>query len=205
MARDLTKRQREILEYLCEMDTERGYPPSVREICVRFDISSPNGVQRHLVALERKGFIVRDSMARGIRLHPTIRGGKSAADGVRTLPLVGSVAAGPPREALQDIEATIPIPEEWTHGVPDAFILRIAGESMAPAIQPGDLVVVRPQARADNNDLVVACIDGEATVKRFWRDKDGVLLKADNPDYADIPVNEDFLINGKVIGLLRRY
>src|SRR5580704_11975161 len=127
MARDLTQRQREILDYLCELDTDRGYPPSVREICGRFDISSPNGVQRHLVALERKGFIVRDSMARGIRLHPSIRGGKTSNEGVRTVPLLGSVAAGPPREALQDVEASIPVPDEWTAGVPDAFMLRVAG------------------------------------------------------------------------------
>ncbi|HEY4003035.1 MAG TPA: transcriptional repressor LexA [Candidatus Xenobia bacterium] len=205
MARDLTDRQREILDYLCEMDQERGYPPSVREICTRFDIASPNGVQRHLVALERKGFIVRDSMARGIRLHPTMRNAKGATEGVRALPLLGNVAAGPPREALQDVEASIPIPEEWINGVPDAFILRVAGESMAPAIQAGDMVVVRPQARAENGDLVVACIEGEATVKRFHRDHGRVVLIADNPDYDDIPVTDDFLINGKVIGLLRRY
>ncbi|MHB2017659.1 MAG: transcriptional repressor LexA [Candidatus Xenobia bacterium] len=205
MARDLTQRQREILNYLLEVVNDRGYMPSVREICNRFDISSPNGAQRHLVALERKGYIIRDSVARGIRLHPSLRQGAAPPEGVRTLPLIGSVAAGTPREALQDVEATIPVPDDWTHGVPDAFILRVAGESMAPAIQSGDLVVVRPQARAENGDLVVASLEGEATVKRFWREKGRVRLEADNPDYQDIIVQEDFLINGKVIGLLRRY
>jgi repressor LexA len=204
MARDLTDRQREILDFICEIITERGYPPSVREVCLRFGIASPNGAQRHLVALEKKGYIVRDSMARAIRLHPSIRGATQEGGG-RMLPLIGRVAAGPPREALQDIESSIPVPDDWVQGIPDAFLLRVAGESMAPAIQPGDLVVVRPQARADNGDVVVAVIYGEATVKTFRRVGDRVVLIAENPDYQDIEVNDDFLINGKVIGLLRQY
>ena len=215
-SRDLTSRQQEVLDWIVEAIREQGYPPTVREIATHFGMASAYGVQRHLATLQKKGYIHRDSGARAITLAPSLLQAIGNSDGAcplpseplvktRMLPIVGRVAAGLPITAEQNIEDRIPWPEHWLRGREDVFILKVKGDSMAPGIEDGDLLLVQTQTRAENGSLVVAVLDGEATVKRFFRGRNGVVLRADNPAYGDIVVDGMFLINGRVVGLIRQF
>ena len=202
----LTERQQAILNFISESTEERGFPPSIREISAQFGIQSTQGVVRHLEALEKKGYIKRDGRsARSVQLTDRI----SPEDNLnlRMVPVLGRVAAGVPIAAVENVEDQIPISKDWLSMGKDYFLLRVRGDSMAEAIQSGDLVLVQRQARAETGEIVVAMIEEEATVKRFFREKDKVLLRADNPAYSDIVVREgtDFEILGKVTGLVRKY
>ncbi len=200
----LTKRQREILDFIRAKIHRRGFPPSVREIGEAVGLSSSATVHAHLAALEEKGFIRRDpAKPRALEVldyRDTARGIDYGA--VHALPLVGSVAAGAPILAAENIEATLPLPAEFVGD--STFILRVQGDSMVEAgILDGDYVVVRQQATANDGDIVVAMIDDEATVKRFFREADRIRLQPENralePIYA-----RDVTILGKVVALFRR-
>lgn len=180
-----------------------GYPPTVREIGEAVNLSSSSTVHAHLRNLERAGLIQRDAvLTRAIKLAP------GATDSftpkrIVNLPLVGQVAAGKPSLAVEDIEDTYPIPQEFLAGG-DGFLLRVRGESMIEdGIRDGDYVIVRRQESADNGDTVVAVVDNEATVKRFYRERGRVRLQPANssmrPAYFD-----EVAIVGKVVGLIRR-
>ncbi|MBM3462568.1 MAG: transcriptional repressor LexA [Armatimonadetes bacterium] len=214
--RELTGRQREVLDYIIEVLREQGYPPTVREIADYFGMASAFGVQRHLAALQKKGFLRRESGARAITLSPEVLQSLENIEGsyprpiappikARLVPIVGRVAAGIPITAEQNVEDMVPLPEDWLRGNPDLYMLRVKGDSMAPGIEDGDLVMVRPQASAENGAVVVALVEDEATVKRFFRERNCVVLRADNPAYDDIVVTSDFRLNGKVTGLIRHY
>ncbi|MBI2263582.1 MAG: transcriptional repressor LexA [Armatimonadetes bacterium] len=196
------ERQQEILRYIIESIEERGYPPTIREICRHFGMSSPNAPKRHLLALEEKGLIRRQTTARGIAVGAEAMPRRAS---VMELPVVGTVAAGLPITAEENREGTLPLAEDFVGNIPGAFLLKVKGDSMADRILNGDLVVVKPQAGAHDGDLVVAVLEDEATVKRFYHRKDHIILKADNPEYGEIRVDKDFRINGIVVGLLRRY
>ncbi len=210
----LTPRQQQILDYLLKFSHEKGYSPSIRELAKHFKIRSTQGIVRHLDALERKGYIKRDSVARSIRIttppnpntdysfasHTTIN-----PSNFTLLPLLGEVAAGQPILAIENTEDQIPIPNDWISSGKQHFVLKVKGESMADAILPGDLVIVAQQSYADIGDIVVAMIDEEATVKRFYKQDGKIILKADNPAYEDIPVSNETTILGKVVSLLRKY
>ncbi len=199
----LTKRQRQILNFITKEIEKKGYPPSIREIGKRMGISSLRGVTIHLDALEKKGYIKRNSSARSIKILPPDKETIISVEVIK-LPLVGRVAAGEPILAEENIEDWIPVPKTMVKNNRNAFLLKINGDSMiGDHIMDGDLVIVKPQPVADNGDIVVAVIDDEATVKRFYHRKDHICLQPANPKYQPIIAKEDFRINGKVIGILQ--
>ena len=204
MAKNLTKRQEDILKYVQEYVQTEGYPPSIREIGSHFDIGSLRGVTVHLDALERKGYISRSNTPRSIKLvHPSYQNQNHST----LLPLVGSIAAGIPIEAQEHVEDLIPIPSEMVRNIQGAFLLRVKGDSMSgEGILPRDLVVIKPQQVAKHGDLVAVMIGDEATVKRINFSPKGTWLMPSNPAYHPIEIqSEDARVIGRVIGLIRDY
>jgi repressor LexA len=200
--RPLTARQNEILEYLRGEIDRRGLPPTIREIGDEFGIRSTKGVEDHLAALERKGFIRRErgkSRAIEIKNRPDLRG-------ARVVPLIGRIAAGNPVLAVENHEGTFILDEDLV-GAGDNFLLRVVGDSMVKAgILDGDLVVVRQQKTARNGEIVAARVGDEATVKRFQKDGGAVTLVPENDAYEPIVVDpsSEFELLGKVVGVYRR-
>ena len=205
MAKGLTTRQQLILQYILDYVQKEGYPPSIREIGRDFDIGSLRGVTVHLDALERKGYITRSNTPRSIKvIHPSYQ----QTNRVTMLPLLGSIAAGAPIQAQESVEDLIPVPSEMVRNVEGAFLLRVKGDSMiGEGILPRDLVVVRPQSNASQNELVAVLIEDEATVKRINYAKDGIKLMPSNPAYQPIEVRQEdnARIIGKIVGLVRDY
>lgn len=199
----LTKRQRQILNFVTKEIEQKGYPPSIREIGKRMSISSLRGVTIHLDALEKKGYIKRNSSARSIKILTPNKETITSIEVIK-LPLAGRVAAGEPILAEEYIEDWIPVPKTMVKNNKNAFLLKVNGDSMTgDHIMDGDLVIVKPQPVADNGDIVVAVIDDEATVKRFYHEKDHIRLQSSNAKYKPIILKRNFLINGRVIGVLQ--
>jgi repressor LexA len=198
----LTDRQKAIYDFLLKTIRERGFAPSIPEIGKRFNIASTNGVSDHLKALEKKGYIRRV----GKRAFEVVNAlGKAALSATREVPLLGRVPAGKPFLSDENTEGLLSIPSDMASG--RQFALVVKGDSMIGAgIQDGDRVIIKQQGTAENGEIVCAMIDGEATLKRFFK-KDGVItLKAENEKYAPIKVSEgDFRIAGKIVGLLRKF
>ena len=193
----LTARQREIYEFLKDKIVNRGYGPTVREIGAQFGIRSPNGVMCHLKALEKKGLITREShMSRAIQLTEPLRGATS-------LPLAGQIAAGSPVLAEEQTEV---VDFASLFSGDDHFCLRVKGESMIEdQIADGDYVVVRKQETARDGEIVVALIDKqEATLKRFYREKNRYKLVPANSNMRPIYSN-DVEVLGVVTGVVRKY
>jgi repressor LexA len=198
----LTDRQKAIYDFLLKTIRERGFAPSIPEIGKRFNIASTNGDSDHLKALEKKGYIRRVGK-RAIEVVNAL--GKAALSATREVPLLGRVPAGKPFLSDENTEGLLSIPSDMASG--KQFALVVKGDSMIGAgIQDGDRVIIKQQGTAENGEIVCALIDGEATLKRFFK-KDGVItLKAENEKYAPITVSEgEFRIAGKVVGLLRKF
>jgi repressor LexA len=194
----LTDRQREIYEFIRSKIEGRGYGPTVREIGLHFDIKSPNGVMCHLKALEKKGLIIREGFsARAIQLvdhHPP----------GTTLPMLGQVAAGTPTQAIDQQDR---LDFNDLFGGPNHFALRVRGQSMIEDhIADGDFVVIRQQETANNGERVVAMIDNEVTLKRYFRDKAQVRLEPANGNMDPIVVDPgaNARILGVLVGVLRK-
>ncbi|MCL6581527.1 MAG: transcriptional repressor LexA [Firmicutes bacterium] len=203
MTESLTGRQRQILEFIKRQTRERGYPPSVREIGEAVGLSSSSTVHGHLARLEEKGYLRRDpSKPRAIEILE--EGGRAVQkQRLVSLPLVGRVTAGQPILAVENIEDYVPLPRDLV-GSEGCFLLKVQGDSMVGAgIHDGDLVIVKPQPTADNGDIVVALLEDEATVKRFYRERGAVRLQPENPRLEPI-VTRNVRIVGKVVGLFRR-
>ncbi len=202
--RELTRRQEQILDFIRAEIHRVGYPPSVREIGEAIGLSSSSTVHSHLAALEAKGFIRRDpSKPRALEVLD-FRDTDAAIDygSVSAVPVVGSVAAGQPLLAAENIEQTLPLPTEFAGE--STFILRVRGESMIEAgIFDGDFVVVRQQPTAQNGEIVVAMIDDDATVKTFYRESDRIRLQPENATMEPIYAR-DVTILGRVVALFRR-
>lgn len=207
---DLTKRQQEIFDFIRRYTAKYGYPPTVRDIGKAVGLASSSTVHTHLSNLEKIGLLRRDpSKPRAIELLD--RAGSAvveAMESVRSivrgegLPLVGSVAAGQPILAEENIEEYVPVPD-IVGGSDGEYVLRIRGESMKNAgILEGDLVVVRPQETAQQGDIVVALLGEEATVKRFFRESDHIRLQPENDEMEPIRT-KDVKVLGRVVGLLR--
>ena len=198
----LTKRQREILDYLNEFIQQHGYAPSLEEIGRRFNLSSLATVHKHLTNLQDKGFIKRAwNRSRSVELVPTRMGTRSIE-----LPLLGYVAAGAPIEAIAGAE-TIAVPEEMV-GRRDTYVLRVRGSSMIDEqIRDGDFVIVEDRKTADNGEMVIALLGGsDVTLKKFYRENSHVRLQPANPVMQPIVVAADQVqVQGVVIGVLRRY
>jgi repressor LexA len=196
----LTARQQAILDFINEYVDENGFPPSVREIGRKFGIY-PATVQDHISALERKGALQKKRFqSRTLSVPASSRRPPSG------IPIVGNVAAGVPLLAQENIEDMVHLPKDWAPA--GAFLLKIKGKSMEGAhILDGDYVLVHPQQTASNGDIVVALIEDEATVKRFYRTDRGITLKAENPKFDPIEIERSetasFRLIGRVMGVLR--
>jgi repressor LexA len=200
----LTRRQREILDYLNEYTAEHGYAPSFDEIAEKFDYASLATVHEHLSNLERKGYIKRSyNESRAIEILPSDVFPKAVE-----LPLLGAVAAGLPLEA-QTTGETVSVPDSFVRRTGNHYVLKVRGQSMIDAqIADGDFVVVQDKPTADNGEMVIAMLqDSTATVKRFYRERDGrIRLQPANDTMAPIYVNENEVsVRGVVVGVLRRY
>ena len=209
----LTQRQHRILEVIRASVTDRGYPPSIREIGDAVGLTSTSSVAHQLRTLERKGYLRRDPNrpravdVRGIDATATPPAtdvaGSDALPEPTFVPVLGRIAAGGPILAEEAVEDVFPLPRELV-GEGSLFLLRVVGESMIDAaICDGDWVVVRQQNTADNGDIVAAMIDGEATVKTFKRTTDQVWLMPHNPAFEPIHGNEAAIL-GKVVSVMRK-
>ncbi|HYB98177.1 MAG TPA: transcriptional repressor LexA [Candidatus Limnocylindrales bacterium] len=198
----LTKRQKEIFDYIEESIREKGYAPTLEEVGAQFDLRSMATVHKHLSNLEAKGLIRRKwNHSRAIEIVDERRRSRAVR-----LPLLGSVAAGPPNEQVET-DQTIEVPETLVRKR-DTYALKVTGNSMVDeGILDGDVIVVEQRPDPSNGDVVVASIDGEATVKRYYREGDGsIRLQPSNPDFKPIFVRDGNLeIRGAVVGLVRRY
>ena len=198
----LTKRQREILDYLNDFIQQHGYAPSLEEIGRRFNLSSLATVHKHLTNLEEKGFIKRAwNRSRSVELVPT-RVGSRAVE----LPLLGYVAAGVPIEAVVGSE-TLAVPEDLV-GKRDSYVLRVKGDSMIDEqIRDGDWVVVEDRKSADNGEMVIALVGGQdVTLKKFYRESGRIRLQPANTTMQPIYVDPDGVqIQGVVVGVMRKY
>ena len=200
---DLSAKQQQILEYMKAEVREKGYPPSVREICEAVGLKSTSTVHGHLARLEKKGLIRRDpTKPRAIEILDD-----SLALPARELvqvPIIGNITAGTPILAVENIEDTFPIPVDYVHN-DSVFMLKVRGDSMIEAgIFFFFLILVRQQNTADNGDIIVALIEDYATVKTFYREKDFIRLQPQNASMNPIIVR-DVTILGKVIGLFRKF
>jgi repressor LexA len=204
----LTDRQRQVLEFIDTEVRRRGYPPSVREIGEAVGLSSPSTVHAHLGALQDKGYIHRDPTkprALEITYEPS-SGATVERRPVRHVPLVGDVAAGTGVLAAENIEETMPVPEDLT-GDGDLFMLKVRGDSMIEGgIFDGDYVVVRSQPTAENGEIVIAGIPGEeATVKTFMRRRNKIVLRPENSSMEEMVFDpSEVTIYGRVVTVLRR-
>lgn len=198
----LTKRQQEVLDFVTRNIGGRGFPPTLREISSHINTSGTISAQRHLEALERKGYIRRTAgSSRGIELVCSARSS--------SVPIVGVVRAGAPQLAVEDIEGYCAVDSAWARDE-GAFFLRVRGDSMVDAhILDGDFALIRPQRTARNGEIVVALVDGEATLKRFFREKDGsIRLQPENSSMEPIVIREgrgEAVIIGRLLRTVRSY
>ena len=211
MTDKITKRQQAVLDVIEQCIREKGFGPTVREVCQALGLSSPSTVHVHLKALEEKGLIKRDALkSRSIALTYPLDHTEDATnivnaqfDDIVSVPLVGDVAAGVPILAEQNITNTMSLPIEIVGDAP-SFMLSVHGESMIEAgINDGDYVVVKEQPVANNGDIVVAIIDDGATVKRFYKEQDHIRLQPENSS-MDTIITTDCSIAGKVVAVFRR-
>lgn len=214
MQKKLTDKQQQILDFVNRQVEDKGYPPSVREICSAVGFKSTSTVHSYLEKLEKNGLISKDpTKPRALR----VVGGKKASSASQNhtkdyysgkelveIPIVGKVTAGMPILAVENIEDTFPLPVDFVQNS-TAFMLKVQGDSMVEAgILDKDMVLVRQQSTAMNGDIVVAMIDDEATVKTFYKEKGYVRLQPQNQFMDPIIVRNNLTILGKVIGVFRR-
>src|SRR4029077_5633125 len=198
----LTTRQKEIYDFLLKSIREKGYAPSIPEIGAKFKIVSTNGVSYHLKALEKKGYIRRVGK-RAIEILSML--GKPMLAAVREIPILGRVPAGKPFLSEENIEGLLTITNDMGSG--KLFALQVKGDSMiGPGVLGGDRGIVKEQGAAENGEIVCALIEGEATLKRFYKKDAVITLKAENEKYAPIIVSAgEFRVLGKVVGLMRKF
>lgn len=197
----ISNKQREILEYIKQEILNKGYPPAVREICEAVDLKSTSSVHSHLETLEKNGYIRRDpTKPRAIEIMDD--NFNLTRREVVNVPILGSVAAGQPLLAVENIENYFPIPTEFLPNT-DTFMLKVKGESMINVgIYDGDKILVEKKADARNGDIVVALVEDSATVKTFYKENDHIRLQPENDSMEPIIV-DDCQILGKVFGIFR--
>lgn len=200
--KEITDRQKELLQFIIKQVREYNLPPSVSEMATYLKVKSKNAVAKLLKSLEEQGYVRIDGRARGITVLDSI--GEVLDKGLIRVPLLGRIQAGSTHWAEQQIEEWINLPQTLVKGRRDVFLLKVRGDSMTNAgIFDGDLVIVRPAREVRNNDIVVALLHDEATVKRFVQIKNRAYLKAENPDYKNIYPKEEWTVQGKVVGVIR--
>jgi repressor LexA len=201
----ITARQKQVLEFIRNYINRDGFPPTVRDIASCLKIISLNAVRRHLLALEKKGYIrIEPGRSRGLQLLDQSGQGMSDSQEWSKVPIMGKVAAGPLTTAEQDIEGYLSIDPDFWGESDEMFLLRISGNSMYPKMEEGDLVLVRRQSYAEPGNLVVAVDNDEATVKQLITKRGKRYLHPLNPTYEDIELSGSFSINGVVTGLIRK-
>ncbi|MEY8319867.1 transcriptional repressor LexA [Lachnospiraceae bacterium 46-61] len=198
---ELSAKQQQILSYLKSEVQKKGYPPSVREICQAVGLKSTSTVHAHLSRLEKKGYIRRNpTKPRAIEILD-----QTDKKDVVEVPIVGTITAGTPILAVQNIEDTFPLPVNFLNYDTDVFMLRVKGESMIEAgIFDRDFILVRQQSSADNGDIIVALLEDSATVKTYYKEKDYIRLQPENATMSPI-ITKDVKVLGKVIGLFRKF
>ncbi len=205
----LTEKQKKILEFIENFIKLYGYPPSIRDICRDFDISSPRGVAKHLESLEKKGYIERTGVSRGIRVLKSPDGASiEPGSDVVMLPVIGNIAAGEAVQAIQAEEENIPVPLWMIRRGFEYYILKVTGNSMIDShIISGDFVIIRKQEWANNGDIVVALIDEEyAPLKKYENEGQKIRLIPSNPDMLPMVIETSRVkIQGKLSGILRWY
>ncbi|TJX16244.1 transcriptional repressor LexA [Tissierella creatinini] len=201
---DLSQKQIEILLFIKSEIQKKGYPPAVREICVGVNLKSTSTVHGHLEKLEQKGYIRKDpTKPRAIEILDKEDDFLLTHKKTFDVPVIGRVTAGAPILAVENIEDTYPVPLELVDGH-NVFMLKVQGESMIEAgILDGDLVLVKEQNHAYNGEIVVALLGEEATVKRFFKEKDAIRLQPEN-QFMEPIYSKNVSILGKVIGLYRK-
>ncbi len=198
----LTDKQAKLLSFIISEIREKRLPPSLSEMASFLKVSSKNAVSKLLIQLEEKGYIKTSGKARGIEVLQTM--GESIQKGIFSAPLIGSVQAGMPMLAEEHIEDWINLPQTLTKNRRDVFLLRVRGDSMKNAgMLEGDLVIVKPTKDVKHNDIVVALLHDEATVKRFIKIQNRVYLKPENENYKNIYPQEEWTVQGKVVGVIR--
>ena len=197
----ITAKQSEILEYIKNQIVNKGYPPSVRDICEAVHLKSTSSVHAHLETLEKNGYIRRDpTKPRAIEIIDDSF--NLTRREVVNVPLIGQVAAGQPILAVENITNYFPIPAEFLNNS-ETFMLNVKGDSMINmGIYDGDMIIVRRQQTADNGEVIVALVDDSATVKRFYKEDGHYRLQPEN-DFMDPIIVDNVEIVGKVIGLIR--
>lgn len=198
----ITNRQKELLQFIVKQIRDSSLPPSVSEMAEHLGVKSKNAVAKLLRNLEDGGYIKTSGKARGITVINSLT--DSLQKGLIRVPILGSIQAGSPHLAEEYVEDWVNLPQTLIKGRRDVFLLRVRGDSMINAgIHEGDLVIVRPTREAKNNDIVVALLHDEATVKRYVQIKNRAYLKAENPDYQNIYPKEEWMVQGKVVGVIR--
>jgi repressor LexA len=204
--KELTDRQQEILEFIQEYVESYSYPPTYREICKHFSISSTNGVKRHVDALQKKGYLdMCKNASRTISVKQTTN---DIPSNIIEIPIVGRVAAGYPVLSDENIDSMMTIDRSFIRATENCFALKVKGESMIKAgIMEGDYVIINQQSFANNGEIIVATVNDEATLKRYSKNSGGVQLIPENDNFLPISVNfsDKFSIIGKVIGVVRWY
>lgn len=202
MSEILSNKQKEVYEFVKKHTEEKGYPPAVREICDAVGLSSTSTVHGHLKRLEKKGLIKRDpAKPRALEIIELAQRKREMID----IPIIGKVTAGAPILAVENIEDTFSIPLNYIKNNNDLFILNVKGESMIDAgIFNGDMAIIEKTDSVVNGEIVVALIENEATIKRFFKEKSHIRLQPENKTMEPIIV-EDCKILGKLVGLYRTY
>lgn len=199
----ITSKQKEILEFMKNEILSKGYPPAVREICEAVSLKSTSSVHSHLETLEKNGYIRRDP-AKPRAIEIVDDNFNLTRREIVNVPIVGTVTAGQPILAVENIESYFPIPMDYMPNQ-ETFMLKVKGESMINAgIFDGDTILVQKQSHAKNGDFVVALIEDSVTVKTFYKEKDYYRLQPEN-DYMDPIIVPEVEIIGKVIGLFRMF
>ncbi|MEN8076258.1 transcriptional repressor LexA [Clostridioides difficile] len=201
MMREVSNKQNEIYEFLKTYADNKGYPPSVREICEAVGLKSTSSVHGHLKRLESKGLIKRDpTKPRALEIIDS-----SIKKEMVNIPIVGKVTAGMPILANENVEDIFPIPLDYVKHNKELFMLNISGDSMINAgIFDGDLAIIEKSQTASNGEIVVALIENEATIKRFYKEENHIRLQPEN-DKMDAIIVDNCIILGKLVGLFRTY
>ena len=200
---ELTQKEKDIFDYINDCIEKNGYAPSVRDICSAVGIKSTSSVHEYLRRLETKGYIKKSSgKSRALSLESGL---SSDSSKMKKVPILGKVTAGQPILAVENYEGFVDFPVTMARGKANLFALRVMGESMIEAgILDGDIVVVESKRYADDGEIVVAMIDDEATVKRFYKENGTFRLQPENPDFDPI-ISDEVSILGKVIAVVRYY
>lgn len=205
---ELTREQQRVMSCILSYREDNGFPPTVREIATALGYRSPNNVRQHLRLIEQKGFLrLLSGKARGIEITTPLSAAEEYDAEETGVPLIGSVAAGSPITAIENVDGYVTLDRSIFKG-DGLFALRIKGDSMTGmGILNGDIVVVRKKSEARHGEVVVVIIDGDATLKRFVKENGEIRLRAENPAYDDIILDpgNSIQVAGKLVGVIRKY